>query len=200
MYRPVHPLGFSACPGINIPEIIQHLQRLVDNAMPKKPFHLLQLFLELPLLGPRQCFPLLDLVSHRPSTALSTTLPQKWWSPTFSALYKLLHSCCKLCVLAHLLFNVSFGLLFLLMLCRSVAVLLLYECQPGNLRMGSWDVNDDARSFFELLTQPLHFPSQMQIFFFKQFNQVNRLKLIKRQAYGQAGFDLLRHRVLARSA
>jgi transposase len=30
--------------------------------------------------------------------------------------------------------------------------------------------------------------------------QVNRLKLLKRQAYGQAGFDLLRHRVLARSA
>ena len=30
--------------------------------------------------------------------------------------------------------------------------------------------------------------------------QVNRLKLIKRQAYGRAGFDLLRHRVLARSA
>jgi transposase len=30
--------------------------------------------------------------------------------------------------------------------------------------------------------------------------QVNRLKLLKRQAYGRAGFDLLRHRVLARSA
>jgi transposase len=30
--------------------------------------------------------------------------------------------------------------------------------------------------------------------------QVNRLKLIKRQAYGRDGFDLLRHRVLARSA
>lgn len=30
--------------------------------------------------------------------------------------------------------------------------------------------------------------------------QINRLKLIKRQAYGRAGFDLLRHRVLARSA
>jgi len=30
--------------------------------------------------------------------------------------------------------------------------------------------------------------------------QVNRLKLIKRQAYGRAGFELLRHRVLARSA
>jgi len=30
--------------------------------------------------------------------------------------------------------------------------------------------------------------------------QVNRLKLIKRQAYGRAEFDLLRHRVLARSA
>ncbi len=29
--------------------------------------------------------------------------------------------------------------------------------------------------------------------------QINRLKLIKRQAYGRAGFDLLRHRVLARS-
>lgn len=29
--------------------------------------------------------------------------------------------------------------------------------------------------------------------------QVNRLKLIKRQAYGRAGFDLLRYRVLARS-
>lgn len=29
---------------------------------------------------------------------------------------------------------------------------------------------------------------------------VNRLKLLKRQAYGRAGFDLLRHRVLARSA
>ena len=30
--------------------------------------------------------------------------------------------------------------------------------------------------------------------------QVHRLKLIKRQSYGHAGFDLLRHRVLARSA
>jgi transposase len=30
--------------------------------------------------------------------------------------------------------------------------------------------------------------------------QINRLKLIKRQAYGRAGFELLRHRVLARSA
>jgi transposase len=30
--------------------------------------------------------------------------------------------------------------------------------------------------------------------------QINRLKLIKRQAYGRAGFDLLQHRVLARSA
>jgi transposase len=30
--------------------------------------------------------------------------------------------------------------------------------------------------------------------------QVHRLKLLKRQSYGQAGFDLLRHRVLARSA
>jgi len=30
--------------------------------------------------------------------------------------------------------------------------------------------------------------------------QVNRLKLIKRHAYGRAGFELLRHRVLARSA
>lgn len=30
--------------------------------------------------------------------------------------------------------------------------------------------------------------------------QVHRLKLIKRQSYGRAGFDLLRHRVLARSA
>ena len=29
---------------------------------------------------------------------------------------------------------------------------------------------------------------------------VHRLKLLKRQSYGQAGFDLLRHRVLARSA
>ena len=29
--------------------------------------------------------------------------------------------------------------------------------------------------------------------------QITRLKLIKRQAYGRAGFDLLRHRVLARS-
>jgi len=30
--------------------------------------------------------------------------------------------------------------------------------------------------------------------------QITRLKLIKRQAYGRAGFDLLRHRVLTRSA
>jgi hypothetical protein len=30
--------------------------------------------------------------------------------------------------------------------------------------------------------------------------QVHRLKLIKRQSYGRAGFDLFRHRVLARSA
>jgi transposase len=30
--------------------------------------------------------------------------------------------------------------------------------------------------------------------------KINRLKLIKRQAYGRAGFDLLRHRVVARSA
>jgi transposase len=30
--------------------------------------------------------------------------------------------------------------------------------------------------------------------------QINRLKLLKRQSYGRAGFDLLRHRVLARSA
>ncbi len=30
--------------------------------------------------------------------------------------------------------------------------------------------------------------------------QVHRLKLFKRQSYGRAGFDLLRHRVLARSA
>jgi transposase len=30
--------------------------------------------------------------------------------------------------------------------------------------------------------------------------QINRLKLIKRQAYGRAGFELLRYRVLARSA
>jgi transposase len=30
--------------------------------------------------------------------------------------------------------------------------------------------------------------------------QIHRLKLLKRQAYGRAGFDLLRHRVLARSA
>ena len=30
--------------------------------------------------------------------------------------------------------------------------------------------------------------------------QVNRLKLIKRQMYGRACFDLLRQRVLARSA
>ena len=30
--------------------------------------------------------------------------------------------------------------------------------------------------------------------------QIHRLKLLKRQSYGQAGFHLLRHRVLARSA
>ena len=30
--------------------------------------------------------------------------------------------------------------------------------------------------------------------------QIHRLKLLKRQSYGQAGFDLLRHRILARSA
>ncbi len=30
--------------------------------------------------------------------------------------------------------------------------------------------------------------------------QVHRLKLLKRQSYGRAGFDLLRHRVFARSA
>ncbi len=30
--------------------------------------------------------------------------------------------------------------------------------------------------------------------------QIHRLKLLKRQAYGRAKFDLLRHRVLARSA
>jgi len=30
--------------------------------------------------------------------------------------------------------------------------------------------------------------------------QINRLKLLKRQSYGRASFDLLRHRVLARSA
>jgi transposase len=30
--------------------------------------------------------------------------------------------------------------------------------------------------------------------------QVHRLKLLKRQSYGRAGFDLLRHRGLARSA
>lgn len=30
--------------------------------------------------------------------------------------------------------------------------------------------------------------------------QIHRLKLIKRQSYGRAGFDWLRHRVLARSA
>jgi transposase len=30
--------------------------------------------------------------------------------------------------------------------------------------------------------------------------QIQRLKLLKRQSYGWAGFDLLRHRVLARSA
>lgn len=30
--------------------------------------------------------------------------------------------------------------------------------------------------------------------------QVHRLKLLKRQSYGRAGFDLFRHRVLARSA
>src|SRR6266568_292616 len=30
--------------------------------------------------------------------------------------------------------------------------------------------------------------------------QVHRLKLLKRQSYGRAGFELLRHRVLARSA
>ena len=30
--------------------------------------------------------------------------------------------------------------------------------------------------------------------------QIHRLKLLKRQSYGRVGFDLLRHRVLARSA
>jgi transposase len=30
--------------------------------------------------------------------------------------------------------------------------------------------------------------------------QINRLKLLKRQSYGRASFDLLRHRVLARRA
>jgi len=30
--------------------------------------------------------------------------------------------------------------------------------------------------------------------------QIHRLKLLKRQSYGRAGFDLLQHRVLARSA
>jgi transposase len=30
--------------------------------------------------------------------------------------------------------------------------------------------------------------------------QIHRLNLLKRQSYGRAGFDLLRHRVLARSA
>jgi transposase len=30
--------------------------------------------------------------------------------------------------------------------------------------------------------------------------QIHRLKLLKRQSYGRAGFELLRHRVLARSA
>jgi len=30
--------------------------------------------------------------------------------------------------------------------------------------------------------------------------QINRLKLLKRQSYGRASFDLLRHRVLTRSA
>jgi hypothetical protein len=33
-----------------------------------------------------------------------------------------------------------------------------------------------------------------------EMGQIPRLKLLKRQSYGQAGFDLLRHRVLARSA
>ena len=30
--------------------------------------------------------------------------------------------------------------------------------------------------------------------------QIHRLKLLERQSYGHAGFDLLRHRVLARPA
>jgi hypothetical protein len=74
-----------------------------------------------------------------------------FFSSTFSAVYKFLHFCCKPDMPAHLLFDVSFGFLFLLMLCRSAVMLLLYQRQPGNLGLGSWDMNDDTRSFFKLL-------------------------------------------------
>jgi len=53
-------------------------------------------------------------------------------------------------------------------------------------------IRRDQSAVFAALTYPW---SQGQV-----EGQILRLKLLKRQSYGQAGFDLLRHRVLARSA
>lgn len=47
------------------------------------------------------------------------------------------------------------------------------------------------------LSWPLSSTSGVKV---RREGQVHRLKLLKRQSYGRAGFDLLRHRVLAHSA
>jgi transposase len=53
-------------------------------------------------------------------------------------------------------------------------------------------IRRDQAAVFAALTYPW---SQGQV-----EGQIHRLKLLKRQSYGQAGFGLLRHRVLARPA
>ncbi len=66
------------------------------------------------------------------------------------------------------------------------------NCEVSELRTFAVGIKRDQAAVQAALT---HEWNQGQV-----EGQVHRLKLLKRQSYGRAGFDLLRHRVLARSA
>lgn len=66
------------------------------------------------------------------------------------------------------------------------------SCEVPELRTFAAGIKRDQAAVLAALTYEW---SQGQV-----EGQVHRLKLLKRQSYGRAGFDLLRHRVLARTA
>lgn len=66
------------------------------------------------------------------------------------------------------------------------------QCEVPELKTFAAGIKRDQAAVLAALTYEW---SQGQV-----EGQIHRLKLLKRQSYGRAGFDLLRHRVLARSA
>ena len=77
---------------------------------------------------------------------------------------------------------------------RALEPWLAQAIESGIPELGSFvaGIRRDQSAVFAALTYPWN-QGQVE-------GQIHRLKLLKRQSYGQAGFDLLRHRVLARSA